>query len=224
MKHSPYIHPKCGFTLIELLTVIAIIGILAAILIPAVSKVRDSAMQSKKISNYRQYFVANNLYANDNRGYTCPMKSIRNGEEQNWLVLLAPYLSNDTKQGKNNEIYVDPLFEGYDPETAKQTLITGVGINSKLRMPVDNKTNGVWNSETDLKNVALMKLNQITFPERRIFIGDSPKWFINDKQFETTRHEGGNKGMFVRFNGSIELLSEEDAELSITDPAKLASK
>lgn len=57
-----------AFTLIELLTVIAIIGILAAILIPVVGSVRESARSARCISNLRQIHTGFILYSNDNAG------------------------------------------------------------------------------------------------------------------------------------------------------------
>lgn len=51
-----------GFTLIELLTVIGVIAILAAILIPAVSKVRSSANNAKCVGNLRSISQAVLLY------------------------------------------------------------------------------------------------------------------------------------------------------------------
>jgi prepilin-type N-terminal cleavage/methylation domain-containing protein/prepilin-type processing-associated H-X9-DG protein len=57
-----------AFTLIELLTVIAIIGILAALVIPTVGNVRKSANSAKCLSNLRQIGNAFSLYAADNKG------------------------------------------------------------------------------------------------------------------------------------------------------------
>ena len=59
---------RSGFTLIELLTVIAIIGILSAILFPVVSQVRLKSMRSATVSNLRQVNLAFRLYINDNKG------------------------------------------------------------------------------------------------------------------------------------------------------------
>ncbi|EIP99053.1 prepilin-type N-terminal cleavage/methylation domain-containing protein [Opitutaceae bacterium TAV1] len=56
-----------AFTLVELLTVIAIIGILAAIIIPTVGKIRASAEKTTCASNLRQIALAVFLYANDNK-------------------------------------------------------------------------------------------------------------------------------------------------------------
>jgi prepilin-type N-terminal cleavage/methylation domain-containing protein len=57
-----------AFTLIELLTVIAIIGILAAILIPTVGSVRKKAATTRDVSKLREIGRGLLLHMNDNKG------------------------------------------------------------------------------------------------------------------------------------------------------------
>ena len=227
-----------GFTLIELLTVIAIIGILAAILIPSISSVRQRAREASKLSNYRQMYIANTMYASDNDGFSVVSKDGRDPEymttpypagasgKPHWQSILAPYLGfslEDINNVRKQEFFINPYYEGYDSNFIART---GMGINNKLRTPEqENFNNAYWgDGSRPNPNNGPTLLTAITFPEYRIFVGDTVmQWLINRvDQISTTQHDG--EGMFVLFDGSVVFYDQEEAELAFTDPFKLRGR
>jgi prepilin-type N-terminal cleavage/methylation domain-containing protein/prepilin-type processing-associated H-X9-DG protein len=99
---------KTGFTLIELLVVVAIISVLIAMLLPALSRARESARAALCTSNMRSIGLASQQYVMDNNG-TLP--SAGYATSSGWWYYWFYFL--------NNNGYLSSLGENDDTTTSK---------------------------------------------------------------------------------------------------------
>src|ERR1700761_2977133 len=84
-----------GFTLVELLVVIFIIGILIALLLPAVQAARESARKAQCSNNLKQLGLGFLNFESDNRGLPARRFNTATQGEAGWGVFLLPYIEQE---------------------------------------------------------------------------------------------------------------------------------
>ena len=115
---------RAGFTLVEILVVIAIIGVLAALLFAVFSRVRENGRSASCQSNLHQIALAMQQYVGDNDGAFPPIFSVENEGAANektteWDGMLQPYIKSravfycPTNKAESSWVYTGGNVAGY---------------------------------------------------------------------------------------------------------------
>ena len=209
MRNSP--HARSGLTLVELLIVIAIIGVLAALLAPALSQARESAQRSACINNLRQLGMAFKMYLLEHDGVYPAASDPVSADPYYWLWmgrgwrdLIAPYTPGDAE---NPGVFICPS-DVRAPELFESTSYAYSMAFYHSPEQIDAMDSFTHTFSNPVPTIPQRDVN-VRHPSQKILLGE---WYANHTPFQTD--EGwfgwGGRRVYLFADGHARYLDTDD--------------
>ena len=179
IPHLSYLKRKtvCRFTLIELLVVIAIIAILAAMLLPALNKARQSAKATQCTANRKNFAILFSGYSNDYNEYFIPNQMTTPPEYKN-TYRNGIFLGTNLSWHKIASVYC--LGDSFSKDKYRILFTCPMVPGEMLKLYTNGCTECSYGSTvkitgTFIGSPALCKIHTIKTPEKKLLVGDSSR-------------------------------------------------
>jgi len=188
-----------AFTLVELLTVIGIVGILAAILIPALGSVRTQAKKATAISNVRQLGMMNLMFSQDQKGRINGQGDFKipQAKKPNFMARVAYYYQANQTSIEGLVAWEDivaALSNMRDPSVPDELLGEPGTIQWTWAV---NKTFSVWKHDGDLPYMINYDASNIIYAVAGKYIFDAEQ--VWSDVFLTMPTDGPRNGPYFTY-------------------------
>ena len=178
---------RAAFSMVELLITVAIIGLLAALLLPGMNTFRDGAKTAKSISNLKQMGAAMHMFVNDNNGMLPRADGGDSDIGQDWAQALRPYGASHRlpePSSAQNPVMINP--SGVSSEYPAASVKSSYCMNGNLQV---NTVPPVGQSIAPVYPIPLVKVEK---PAKTVLFGDS-KYAARAMNYSHLEYRNNNK-------------------------------